>query len=54
MTKNLNPKLRRHASGDRRFGHSDFEFLICFEFRASDFELILYSLTTYVHLLEPK
>jgi hypothetical protein len=31
MTKNPNPKPRR--SGGGRFGHCDFEFLICLEFR---------------------
>jgi hypothetical protein len=35
MTKNPNPKLRRHTSEDRRFGHCDFEFLICLELRIS-------------------
>ena len=35
MTKNRNTKLRWCSGGDSRFGHSDFEFLICFHRKVS-------------------
>ena len=37
MTENQNLKHRFRSSGDSRLGHSDFEFLICFEFQISCF-----------------
>jgi len=44
MTKNRNIKLCWCSNGGSHFGHSDFEFPICFGFRVSDFVLRIFAI----------